>query len=45
LERTPGQQRFSGLSNLARKMPYLSSALMFLVSGVMAVQGWLHLSQ
>lgn len=38
-------QRFSGLSNLARKMPYLSSALMFLVSGVMAVQGWLHLSQ
>ena len=38
-------QRFSGLSNLARNMPYLSSALMFLVSGVMAVQGWLHLSQ
>lgn len=38
-------QRFSGLSDLARKMPYLSSALMLLVSAVMAVQGWLHLSQ
>lgn len=37
-------QRFTGLSHLARKMPYLSSALMLLVSAVMGIQGWLHLS-
>ena len=37
-------QRFTGLSHLARKMPYLSSALMLLVSSVMGIQGWLHLS-
>lgn len=37
-------KRFTGLSHLARKMPYLSSALMLLVSAVMGIQGWLHLS-
>jgi nickel/cobalt exporter len=37
-------RRFSRLGTVARKLPYLSGALLFLMSFYLGIQGWLHLS-
>jgi nickel/cobalt exporter len=37
------EKRFSGLGNIARKLPYLSSAILLLMGLFIGVEGWLHL--
>jgi nickel/cobalt exporter len=38
------QKRFSGLGSIARKLPYLSSAILTLMAFYIGLQGWLHLT-
>ncbi len=38
------EKRFRGLGTVARKLPYLSSALLILIALFVGVQGWLNLS-
>jgi nickel/cobalt exporter len=37
------EKRFSGFGKIARKLPYLSSAILTLMALYIGVQGWLHL--
>ncbi|MCE0499179.1 MAG: nickel/cobalt efflux transporter RcnA [Methylacidiphilales bacterium] len=37
------ERRFSGFGSVARKLPYLSSALLILMSLYIGTQGWIHL--
>jgi nickel/cobalt transporter (NicO) family protein len=37
------ERRFSGFGSVARKLPYLSSALLILMSLYIGIQGWIHL--
>jgi nickel/cobalt exporter len=38
------ERRFGGLGSVARKLPYLSSAILTLIGLFIGVQGWLHLA-
>ena len=38
------EKRFTGLGNIARKLPYLSSGILGLMAIYIGVQGWLHLT-
>jgi len=38
------EKRFSGLGKIARKLPYLSSAILVLVALYIGLQGWWHLA-
>jgi ABC-type nickel/cobalt efflux system permease component RcnA len=37
------EKRFSGFGSIARKLPYLSSAILILMGLFIGIQGWLHL--
>jgi nickel/cobalt exporter len=37
------EKRFSGFGKIARKLPYLSSAILTLMALYIGIQGWLHL--
>ena len=37
-------RRFTGLGSVARKLPYLSSALLILMALYIGLQGWWHLA-
>ena len=37
------ERKFSGFGSVARRLPYLSSALLFLMSLYIGTQGWIHL--
>jgi nickel/cobalt exporter len=37
------EKRFSGLGSIARKLPYLSSAILVVMGIFIGIQGWLHL--
>ncbi len=38
------EKRFSGLGDAARKLPYLSSAILAVMALFIGIQGWLHLT-
>jgi nickel/cobalt exporter len=37
------EKRFSGIGAIARKLPYLSSAILLVIGAVIGFEGWLHL--
>ena len=37
------EKRFTGLGSAARKLPYISSAILTLMGLFIGIQGWLHL--